>query len=193
MPEPIDSHPRRSKTGPIVGIALGALVILAVAAYFFVLPGFSIARNDPPALETSVATWLLHHSVPGSDRQRVNPLGRDAAGITAGRELFRQKCESCHAYDGGGKTEIGAGTYPRPPVLKALVTSMSDGEIFYHIRNGIRNTAMPAWNMPDRQVWQLVAYVRHLPVVNSLDAQRTSDRTPSIPPAAHYVGSAACQ
>jgi len=52
---------------------------------------------------------------------------------------------------------------------------------------------MPAWNMPDRQLWQLVAYVRHLPVVNSLDAQKTSDRTPSIPPAAHYVGSAACQ
>ena len=88
---------------------------------------------------------------------------------------------------------MGAGTYPRPPALKALVTSLSDGEIFYHIRNGIRNTAMPAWNMPDRQLWQLVAYVRHLPVVNSLDAQKASDRSPSIPPAAHYVGSAACQ
>jgi predicted CXXCH cytochrome family protein len=194
VPEPTDSYPRRSKTGRILGFALGALVLLAAAAYIFVLPGFSRARNDPSALETRVATWLLHHSVPASDAQRVNPLGQDVAGITAGREIFRQKCESCHAYDGGGKTEIGAGTYPRPPVLKTLVASMSDGEIFYHIRNGIRNTAMPAWNMPDRQLWQLVAYVRHLPLVASLDAQSAAGPPAgTLAPDAHFVGSAACQ
>jgi predicted CXXCH cytochrome family protein len=188
------SDPRRSKAGRIVGFALGALVLLAAAAYIFVLPGFSMARNDPSALEIRIATWLLHHSVPASDVQSVSPLGQDVAGITAGRELFRQKCESCHAYDGGGKTEIGAGTYPRPPVLKALVTSMSDGEIFYHIRNGIRNTAMPAWNMPDRQLWQLVAYVRHLPLVASLDAQSAGGPPAStLAPDAHFIGSAACQ
>ena len=50
----------------------------------------------------------------------------------------------------------------------ATVTSMSDGEIFYHIRNGIRNTGMPAWQMPDRQIWQLVAFIRHLPRVAPL-------------------------
>jgi predicted CXXCH cytochrome family protein len=178
------------KPGVIASLVIAILGVLAVAAYFLVLPGFSSARGEPPELETNVATWLLRHSVPAADKQKVNPLGKDVADITAGRELFREKCESCHAYDGGGKTEVGAGAYPRPPVLKALVTSLSDGEIFYHIRNGIRNTAMPAWNTPDRQLWQLVAYVRHLPVVNSLDAQKASDRSP---PAAHYVGSAACQ
>ena len=181
------------KPSVVASLIVAILGVLAVAAYFVVLPGFSSARGEPPELETNVATWLLRHSVPAADKQKVNPLGKDVADITAGRDLFREKCESCHAYDGGGKTEVGAGAYPRPPVLRALVTSLSDGEIFYHIRNGIRNTAMPAWNMPDRQLWQLVTYVRHLPVVNSLDAQKASDRTPSIPSSAHYVGSAACQ
>jgi predicted CXXCH cytochrome family protein len=181
------------KPGVVASLVIAVLGILAAAAYFLVLPGLSSARGEPPELETNVATWLLRHSVPAADKQKVSPLGKDVADITAGRDLFREKCESCHGYDGGGKTEVGAGAYPRPPVLRTLVTSLSDGEIFYHIRNGIRNTAMPAWNVPDRQLWQLVAYVRHLPVVNSLDAQKTSDRTPSIPPAAHYVGSAACQ
>ena len=37
--------------------------------------------------------------------------------------------------------------------------------MFYHIRNGIRNAGMPAWDMPDRQIWQLVAYIRSLPIV----------------------------
>jgi predicted CXXCH cytochrome family protein len=178
------------KPSVVASLIVAILGVLAVAAYFVVLPGLSSARGEPPELETNVATWLLRHSVPAADKQKVNPLGKDVADITAGRDLFREKCESCHAYDGGGKTEVGAGAYPRPPALRALVTSLSDGEIFYHIRNGIRNTAMPAWNMPDRQLWQLVAYVRHLPVVNSLDAQKVSER---IPPASHYVGSAACQ
>jgi hypothetical protein len=45
------------------------------------------------------------------------------------------------------------------------ITALTDGEIFYHIRNGIRNIGMPAWSMPDGQLWQLVAYLRHLPKV----------------------------
>ena len=194
MPEPTDHGPRRSNAVRIWSIALGAFFILGLVAYFEVLPGLSIARNDPPALETSVATWLLHHSVPASDKRKASPLGHDVADVTAGREIFRQKCESCHAYDGGGRTEIGAGTYPRPPVLRALVASLTDGEIFYHIRNGIRNTAMPAWNMPDREVWQLVAYVRHLPLIASLDGANVTGWSSAAPAlAAHFVGSAACQ
>ena len=194
MPEPTDHGPRRSNAGRNWSIALGAVFILGSVAYFWVLPGLSIARNDPLALETSVATWLLHHSVPASDQRKVSPLGRDIADVTAGREIFRQKCESCHAYDGGGRTEIGAGTYPRPPVLRTLVASLSDGEIFYHIRNGIRNTAMPAWNMPDREVWQLVAYVRHLPLTASLDGENPAGWSGATSASApHFVGSAACQ
>ena len=162
-------------------------------AYFFVLPGLSIASSAPSALETTVATWLLHHSVPTPDKQRINPVGKDPADITAGRGLFNQKCATCHAYDGGGKTEIGAGTYPRPPALRSLLPSLSDGEIFYHIRNGIRNTAMPAWNMPDHELWQLVTYLRHLPIVASLSAKPTPAQWTAPSVTVHYVGSAACQ
>jgi predicted CXXCH cytochrome family protein len=194
MLDPLDRQSSRFRAVRIASAAMGVIVVLAAAGYFWLLPGLSIARKEPPALETSVATWLLRHSVPAGDQQKRNPLGHDVADITAGRELFRQKCESCHAYDGGGKTEIGAGTYPRPPVLRTLVASMSDGEIFYHIRNGIRNTAMPAWSMPDRQVWQLVAYVRHLPLVASLEAPSVAGApTGNATPAAHFVGSAACK
>jgi predicted CXXCH cytochrome family protein len=178
---------------PIIGGIIAASIAVLWAAYFFLLPGFSTARKEPPAIETDVATWLLHHSVPESAKNAANPLGKDPADITAGRELFRGKCESCHAYDGSGKTEIGAGTYPRPPVLRSLVTSLSDGEIFYHIRNGIRNTAMPAWNMSDRELWQIVTYIRHLPIVTALGGDLDTVRQSGMASASHYVGSAACQ
>ena len=67
---------------------------------------------------------------------------------------------------------------------------LTDGEIFYHIRNGIRNTGMPAWDMPDDQVWQLVAYIRHLPEVARSWSQ-AARQTPAGRRRAHYVGSAA--
>jgi predicted CXXCH cytochrome family protein len=168
-------------------VVVGVLVVAFGIAWTKLLPGLSIARQEPPAVETEVATWLLHHSVPASAKAARMPFAISAAEIEAGHQTFQQKCEVCHGYEGGGKTEIGAGAYPRPPVLRELLPSMSDGEIFYHVRNGIRNTAMPAWSMPDREVWQLVAFMRHLPMVASLTP--VSQTTPGT---AHYVGSKAC-
>ncbi|MEJ0096290.1 MAG: c-type cytochrome [Methylocella sp.] len=170
----------------LLAIAL-SLIVIAAVTYQSVVPGLSKARGADSALEAEVATFLLHASVPAEAKARTNPLSADAAIIAAGQELFRQKCEICHAYDGGGKTEVGAGEYPRAPALGSMnVMEMSDGEIFYHIRNGIRNTGMPAWSEPDEQLWQLVAYLRHLPIVAPLErvVGQTAD--------AHYVGSATC-
>jgi predicted CXXCH cytochrome family protein len=171
--------------------------ILAVFAYAVIVPGLSSARQKPSAFEVKVATYLLHHSVPDAAIRAANPLGErpDPAALREGHDLFVQKCETCHAYDGGGKTEIGAGAFPRPPALKTAVLSISDGEMFYHIRNGIRNTAMPAWSFPDRQVWELVAYIRTLPIVAGPVAQDLALRQDAsvTSPEAHYVGSEACQ
>jgi predicted CXXCH cytochrome family protein len=165
--------------------------LLGVASlYALVIPGLSSARTEAPAAETLVATWLLHQSVPNDVKSNVNPLGSDPADVTAGRDLYRRNCELCHAYDGSGKTSIGAGEYPHPPALaSAAVKAMPDGELFYHIRNGIRNTAMPAWGFPDRDIWQLVAFLRDLPKVAALAAVPAS----TLPAPAQYVGSAACK
>ncbi len=176
-------------------VAVLLLALVGTCIYFFLLPGLSKARQEPSRLETEIASWLLDHSVPASEARAANPLGPKVADadITAGRDLFRQKCEVCHAYDGSGKTEIGPNVYPRLPVLRDVVPSMSDGEIFYHIRNGIRNTAMPAWNFPDRQVWQLVGFLRHLPMVASQANEAIAATQEAAVNGAHYVGSQACR
>jgi len=151
----------------LVIFVLIALVVLGAGFYFFELPGFSVARQEPSQAEISIATWMLRHSVPAADKARVNPLNArpDPANIKAGESVYVAKCASCHAHDGSGHTDLGKAVFPRAPVLRELLPSLSDGEVFYHIRNGIRNTAMPAWNFPDAQVWQLVSYIRNLPTV----------------------------
>ncbi|HEX3756350.1 MAG TPA: c-type cytochrome [Rhizomicrobium sp.] len=173
-----------------------AIVLVAIAiAYTIFLPGLSVANKPPPALEVEIAGWLLRHSVPAAAREAVNPLGMhpDPADVRAGHDLFSKKCETCHAYDGGGHTEIGANVYPRPPMLRVAASSMMDGEIFYHIRNGIRNTAMPAWNFPDWQVWQLVSFIRALPIVMLPSDDKLVPQQEASVNGAHYVGSKACQ
>jgi mono/diheme cytochrome c family protein len=179
------------------------LIVAAIAAilgvlYAKVVPGLSSARTEPPAAETILATWLLHRSVPDVFKTSTNPAP-DPSDAAAGKDLYREKCETCHAYDGGGKTPIGSNEFPRVPTLRsAAIAATPDGELFYHIRNGIRNTGMPAWNLPDRQIWQLVSYIRHLPGVVAMTpaaATALSLAAPAVMPPdhGHYVGSAACK
>ncbi|MEE8439203.1 MAG: cytochrome c, partial [Micropepsaceae bacterium] len=178
----------------LVSILTVAVFVLAGLLYFLVVPGLSVARTEPSQLEVQIATWLLRASVPQEARRAVNPFGSDPASAAAGGVLFQQKCEICHAYDGGGRTEIGAGQFPRTPTLRSMnMASISDGEIFYHIRNGIRNTGMPAWDMPDEELWQLVAFIRDLPSVAPISSEAIVTAQKEAVLAADYVGSSACQ
>lgn len=46
---------------------------------------------------------------------------------------------------------------------------LTDGELFYAIEQGIPFTAMPAWTIAsaegERQSWELVRFIRHLPTL----------------------------
>jgi predicted CXXCH cytochrome family protein len=183
------------KTIKIAAVGFAALLLLALGAYRLVMWEGSSAREDAPVLEASIAQRLLHYTVPAEFRAMKNPLNTSAgsADVAAGQRVYTEKCEICHAYEGGGKTEIGSGEYPRPPNLRAAnVQGMSDGELFYHLKMGIRHTGMPAWTLPDRSLWQVTAYLRHLPTVASLPPQPAAEQAPRSS-AAHYVGSAACK
>src|SRR3954471_10758139 len=125
MAEPSEPRPPRRGGRTFTIVILAALLVLAVGFYFVMLPGLSVPTNEPSKLEVTIATWMLKHSVPADKAAMTNPLSAhpDAADITAGRALYIAKCEACHAYDGGGKTEIGGGAFPRPPALKVTLTS----------------------------------------------------------------------
>ena len=100
--------------------SIAAIAVLIGGLSAFILWEGSSARENAPVLETNVAQWLLHYTVPASFRTMKTPLNVKAASadVEAGRDVYTKKCEICHAYDGGGKTEIGSGQYPRPPDLR---------------------------------------------------------------------------
>ncbi len=186
----------RKKALLLMTSVLGLALIIGVGLYLPVILQSGSARQEPPLAEAAFARWVVRQTVPEQVRRLKNPLdtAAESPDVSAGRIVFRAKCESCHAYNGSGKTEVSAGEYPRPLDLRGrTVQAMTDGELYFHIKNGIRHTGMPAWNMPDRQLWQLVAYLRHLPIVASLSPEKETEPTISLAASAHYVGSPACK
>ena len=136
-------------------VLFAALVTLAIGGGFlfrYALAGLSSARPAPPAIEIAVASWLLVHSVPAQDAERANPLSPNEADLAAGAALFQQHCAVCHGFDGGGRTTIGTNVYPRAPVLRQALPALRDGQIFSFVHDGIRNTAMRAWRLPDNDI-----------------------------------------
>ncbi len=146
---------------------VGGAVLVAGACVVFMRHGFS-ARDQPLAIEAFLARRVRELAIPRAARDARNPFPRTDEILAQGRAHFADHCASCHANDGSGDTEIGRNLYPPAPDMRAADTqTLSDGEIFYIIHNGIRFTGMPAWGpadpADDQGSWKLVHFIRHLP------------------------------
>jgi len=127
------------------------------------------ARSQPSALEAYVVRKARGWLVPDAARKLVNPVPATSETLQHGKEHWADHCATCHANNGSGDTEMGRNLYPKVPDMRAPATqSLSDGELYYIIRNGVPLTGMPAWGDPqlgnaDTQTWILVSFIRHLP------------------------------
>jgi mono/diheme cytochrome c family protein len=153
-----------AKRKVVLLVALLLCVIGAVWAFRFVTShGFS-AREKPTWYEEKLARAARGLATPSGARELKNPLTPDALSIAEARDHFADHCAICHANDGTGKTLIGQNLYPPAPDLhKRTTQGLTDGEIFYIIKNGIRFTGMPGFGGDDEENWKLVLFIRHLP------------------------------
>jgi PQQ-dependent dehydrogenase (methanol/ethanol family) len=90
-----------------------------------------------------------------SDRaeEQKNPFAGNREAIAAGKALYLEQCQSCHA-QGGTATSFAGGAFQH---------GAADGEIMLNIRNGIRNSAMPGYaKLSTDQLWHVVSYIRTL-------------------------------
>src|SRR5437879_1003331 len=94
-----------------------------------------------------------------------NPLAGDPKAAKAGEYEFRINCALCHG--------LGAKGGGRGPDLTRAVKkhTHTDAEMFQVVSSGIPGTAMPAngtngqgVGMTDREIWQIIAYLRSVEV-----------------------------
>jgi mono/diheme cytochrome c family protein len=148
-------------------MSCGIVGALGWIGYQLFITGFS-AKTEPHDLEVLLVRKIRRLAIPIETRNAQNPIPLSPDVIKESLAHFADHCALCHANDGSGQTSIGKNVNPRAPDLRLPnIQSMSDGEIFWVIHNGIRFTGMPAWGegdpAEDKDSWKLVHFIRHLP------------------------------
>ena len=96
-----------------------------------------------------------------------NPLDGNPDAILAGMGNYRQRCADCHGTDARGVRG--------PDITQVWSSGRSDEGLFRTIRTGVPNSEMPAFAAPrtsDREVWQMLAYLKTLAAPAAADPPR---------------------
>ena len=147
-----------------------SVIVLVLVAYVVVARmvhrGFS-TRDKPTVIEASLATSMREMAIPSRYKVMKNPAAATPDVLHEAMAHWADHCATCHANNGSGDTMFGKTLYPRPPDMRQRNTQqMSDGELYYTIKNGVRLSGMPAFGEPgddDLASWKLVDFIRHLP------------------------------
>lgn len=112
----------------------------------------------------TVAHGEKEWTAPPEAKALKNPLEATPPVLQAGAEIFQDKCTECHGEKGKGDGPDAA-MYDTPPgdlTQTEMMTSMTDGEIFWKISEGRR--PMPSFKkkLTEEQRWQVVLFVRTL-------------------------------
>lgn len=119
------------------------------------------AADAAPATAATSATATAS-KMPPEAAKVPNPVKPTAASIAAGKKQYGYDCAMCHGKDGDGKGDLAADMklnlldYTDPAALKG----MTDGELFYIIKNGKGDMPSEGDRAKSEEVWNLVNYVR---------------------------------
>jgi mono/diheme cytochrome c family protein len=163
-------------------IAFLAIILAGALAYSVLRRGLS-TREEPSRVESALALTMRRLATPQAVRDRQNPIPASDAVVNEGLAHYADHCAVCHANNGSGDTAIGRGLYPKAPDMRLSRTqSLTDGELFSIIENGIRLTGMPAWGTGtpegERDSWGLVHFIRRLPTLTEADIERMEALNP---------------
>ena len=167
-------------------LLVGLIVLFAGGVVLYVVDSGLSAREQPGRIETFIARSVRSLAVSRHARELRNPVERSKEVVAEGRAHFADHCASCHENDGSGQTSMGDGLWPKPPDMRLAETqSLSDGELFYIIEQGIRFTGMPGWATGAREgeesSWHLVHFIRHLPDLSESELEEMEALNPRSP------------
>jgi len=172
----------------LLAAAITFVVVIAVVGFMFLKTranGFS-ARAQPSALEEFAALTALSMSLPAGVKDKRNPIANSSEVLAEARAHWADHCAICHANDGSGDNTMGRQMYPpSPDMRKERTRRLTDGELFYIIKNGIRLSGMPAWGSGTDQdaedSWKLVHFIRHLAALSPGEIKDMEKLNPKSP------------
>ena len=167
-------------------LLVALMAVLGVLSFIWIGSRGISAKAQPGTVETVVARTMRRLAIPRSARDLKNPVTKKPDVLAEGMAHYSDHCAACHANDGSGETDVGLRLYPKPPDMRLDATqSMTDGELFYIIENGVRLTGMPAWSTGTddgkEATWHLVHFIRELPRLTPEQIEQMKAMNPRSP------------
>lgn len=137
--------------GIVLGVARSGLVPIQADA-------------APSTLEKKFFTMAVNASV---SRRAAGESRADADAsedVQSGEAIYKAMCAQCHGQLNGRPSTLGASFYPPAPQLPGHSTLYNETEVFWIVKHGIRNTAMPAFRhlLSDEDIRNVTAFVKQL-------------------------------
>lgn len=148
---------RKFLLGVLVGIVLPPAIFV-----FLALTGLLPAAADsaPPSWERTLAWAALQKSIVRQAPQMKNPIAPTEENLLEGMKLFLDGCEGCH---GSALKKSRWGTeefYPRVPQFGFEPPELSEAQIFWVVKKGIRYSGMGGnGGYTDEQMWKLATFL----------------------------------
>jgi mono/diheme cytochrome c family protein len=170
----------------IAAVAIAVFLLIAFAAAASMIRSGLSAHDEPSRMEAVMARAMRHWAVPSDLRGAKNPVALTPAILAEGRAHFADHCAGCHGNEGRGEGGMGKQMYPKTPDMTLAATqSLSDGELFAVIENGIRLTGMPGFGSGTAASaygsWSLVHFIRHLRKLSAEELAEMEKLNPKSP------------
>jgi mono/diheme cytochrome c family protein len=121
----------------------------------FAFVSWSLSLQQPAA--TPVAS-----TIPADAARLVNPIKPTAEAQVRAKKVYGYDCAVCHGPNGNGKGDLAAEM--KPPLKDytdpAALKDMSDGELFYIIKNGKGQMPSEGDRAKTDDLWNMVVLVR---------------------------------
>ena len=149
----------------LIGVLLG-IAVAVMGAFSYLRLGMAEVRADipPGRWENYLMNAGMHASVTREAPNAPNPVLLTDENLIAGGKLYLDACAGCHGTPGkpfGGKGPI---LYPPIPELPVVGTELSEAQIFWVAKHGIRRSGMfanEAW-ASDEKLWTIATYVKRM-------------------------------
>ena len=170
----------------IIAVAIVVAILIGSIAIGSTIRSGLSTHAEAPWIEVRIARIVRHWAVPSELRDAKNPAPLTPEIVAEGRAHFADHCAVCHGNDGKGESGMGRMMYPKTPKLTLPPTqSLSDGELFATIENGVRLSGMPGFGSGTAESahgsWALVHFIRHLPKLTPGEIAEMQKLNPKSP------------
>ena len=168
------------------GVIFTLLVIVILVAGV-VLLGLAPTQADvaPARWEFRIANTALDRAVEKNAPRVNNPVPPTDENLIEGMKIYVMSCAECHGGLDRKPAPLAHSFYPPAPSLVMHPLDDPEWHVFYVVRTGIRNTAMPAWSktMSEQDMWKVTAFLTRLEKLPPAVQEYWQKSTGTAPPA----------